>query len=72
MGDGEGSQVIKEIEEALKKNVKVLRAAVKVLREMVEVYREAVSFCCALRSFKLKGLVDQTSSWHLKDLVEES
>lgn len=45
---------------------------VKVLREMMEVLRGAVSFCCSLRSIKFTGLVDQTSSWHFKDLVEES
>lgn len=69
---GGGPQVLREIVEYTKKNVKVFRAAVNILREMVEVYGEAVSFCCSLRSFKFKGLVDQTSSWHLKDLVEES
>lgn len=52
--------------------VEVLKFCVKVLREIVEGYGEAFSFCHSLRSYKFKGLVDQTSSWHLEDLVDES
>lgn len=72
MGGCEDSQVLRHIAKARRKNVKVLRVAVNVLSETVEVYGEADSFCCSLRSFEFKGLEDQTSSWKLKGLVEES